>query len=218
MGAAGFGGGDIISENLVLNMVRESKDHGECMALCVAEKEREREREREVLQPYSSIVVPITFCLPSRLSAYPTVIKIVDTDSARHAPSGSAGPWNSWDRVPYITTVRNGTASIVPATREIHHNFVIANYNSEGAIDTDDGSAYYHVHHNFFAYGANGLKSDFGGHDNRHTSNVYAFPGGCFGAPMPFRYFHGFNDAFYNNSCVAHGAPNGYGVGLSSSD
>lgn len=65
--------------------------------------------------------------------------------------------------MPYITTLRNGTASIVPANRDIHHNFVIANYNSEGAIDTDDGSAYLEVHSNFFAFGANGLKSDFGG-------------------------------------------------------
>ena len=61
------------------------------------------------------------------------------------------GPYNSWDRVPYITNLRYGRASIVPADRHIHHNFVIANYNSEGAIDTDDGSAYYRTHHNFFA-------------------------------------------------------------------
>ena len=77
----------------------------------------------------------------------------------------------------------------MPAERRIHHNFVIANYNSEGAIDTDDGSAYYQTHDNFFALGANGLKSDFGGHDNRHTRNIYAYVSVCFGAPMPFRYF-----------------------------
>ena len=29
----------------------------------------------------------------------------------------TSGPWNSWDRVPYITTLRNGTPSIVPADR-----------------------------------------------------------------------------------------------------
>ena len=98
------------------------------------------------------------------------------------------GPYNSWDRVPYITNLRYGRPSIVPADRQIHHNFVIANYNSEGAIDTDDGSAYYRTHHNFFAYGANGLKSDFGGHDNHHVRNIYAYVGGCFGAPMPWRY------------------------------
>ena len=34
--------------------------------------------------------------------------------------SGDHGPWNSWDRVPYITTVRDGKASIVPAFNQIH--------------------------------------------------------------------------------------------------
>lgn len=50
--------------------------------------------------------------------------------------------------------------------------------------------------------GANGLKSDFGGHDNKHFQNIYAFVSVCFGAPMPFRYFHGFNDAYVNNTCA----------------
>jgi hypothetical protein len=122
----------------------------------------------------------------------------------------------SWDRVPYITNLRTGKASIVPADRRIHHNFVIANYNSEGAIDTDDGSAYYQVYENFFAYGANGLKSDFGGHDNRHHSNIYAYVSNCFGAPMPWRYFHGLNDQFTDNRCITIGA--GFGVGPYSSD
>ena len=130
----------------------------------------------------------------------------------------TSGPWNSWDRVPYITTLRNGTPSIVPADRRIHHNFVIANYNSEGAIDTDDGSAYYQTHDNFFALGANGLKSDFGGHDNRHTRNIYAYVSVCFGAPMPFRYFQGLNDAFFNNTCVAIGDGILPSVGVYSSD
>ena len=55
--------------------------------------------------------------------------------------SSDHGPWNSWDRVPYITTLRSGKPSIVPADRHIHHNFIIANYNSEGAIDTDGAAA-----------------------------------------------------------------------------
>ena len=58
--------------------------------------------------------------------------------------------------------------------------------------------------------------SDFGGHDQHHFRNIYAYVGGCFGAPMPFRYFHGLNDAFLNNSCITLGA--GYGVGPYSSD
>ena len=42
-------------------------------------------------------------------------------------------------------------------------------------------SAYYHTHHNLFAYAANGLKSDFGGHHNFHEHNVYAWVTNCWG-------------------------------------
>ena len=80
--------------------------------------------------------------------------------------SSDHGPWNSWDRVPYITTLRTGKPSIVPKTRSVHHNFIIGNYNSQEAMDTDDGSAYLHTHSNVMVYGDNGLKSDFGGHDH----------------------------------------------------
>jgi hypothetical protein len=64
----GFGGGDDISGNLLLNTCRESSDHG---------------------------------------------------------------PWNSWDRVPYITELRHGKGkpSIIPADRHIHHNLILATYN-----------------------------------------------------------------------------------------
>lgn len=49
------------------------------------------------------------------------------------------------------------------------------------------GSAYYHTHDNFFVYGGNGMKNDFGGHDNYHTDNLYAYVGeaiGFYDAPM----------------------------------
>ena len=39
--------------------------------------------------------------------------------------SGDHGPFNSWDRQPFLTTVRNGTASMLMAWRSIHHNFFI---------------------------------------------------------------------------------------------
>ena len=90
----GFGGGDEITENLLLNTCRESGDHG---------------------------------------------------------------PWNSWDRVPYISTVRTGRPSIIPADRHIHSNLVLATYNTVSAVDTDDGSAYYKVYDNVFAFGSAGL-------------------------------------------------------------
>ena len=115
----GFGGGDEITENLLLNTCRESSDHG---------------------------------------------------------------PWNSWDRVPYITTLRTGQPSIIPADRRIHHNFVVGNYNSQATIDTDDGSAYYQTYENFLAYASNGMKSDYAGHDNVWTGNLIAYAGTCFGA------------------------------------
>eukprot|EP01048_Picozoa_sp_COSAG05_P010084 COSAG05_NODE_869_length_6866_cov_20.524457_3_plen_159_part_00 len=107
----------------------------------------------------------------------------------------------------------NGTASIIPAPRNVHHNLFLGTYNSQENMDNDvsaganhqsssdigdilvyhiilplpvllvtlqDGSAYYHTHDNVFIYGDNGLKSNFGGHDNVHTKNIYAYVGTCF--------------------------------------
>merc|ERR1711981_1042153 len=75
-------------------------------------------------------------------------------------------------------------------------------YASQEAIDTDDGSAYYKTYNNFFVYAANGLKSDFNGHDNRHYSNVYAFTSNCWGG--------GDNDWFVNNTCVTDSDNGGF--------
>ncbi len=33
---------------------------------------------------------------------------------------------------------------------------MLANYNSQEAIDNDDGSSYYNTHHNYFVYGDHG--------------------------------------------------------------
>ena len=135
----GFGGGDDISGNLLLNCVQESSDHG---------------------------------------------------------------PWNSWSRVPYITEIRTpGKPSIIPATRTIQRNFVLANYFSFGAIDTDDGSAYMDVRNNFFAYGDYGLKSDFGGHNMQYHNNVLAYVNNCYHQQYNGEYV-GYNDAFTENQCV----------------
>eukprot|EP00051_Salpingoeca_urceolata_P015335 m.198436 g.198436 ORF g.198436 m.198436 type:complete len:722 (-) comp18370_c0_seq6:228-2393(-) len=135
--------------------------------------------------------------------------------------SGDHGPWNSWDRVPYITNIgmirdadkprvgpglpghdsANGRPSVVPKFREIRHNLIIGTYNSQEDIDTDDGSSYYQTHHNLFAMADHGLKSDFGGQWDHHWNNVYGYVGTCFG--------NGHNLAFYNNQCVTKAA--GYG-------
>lgn len=41
------------------------------------------------------------------------------------------GPLNSWDRQPFLTTVRDGTPSMIMAWRRIHHNFFIDNYSPQ---------------------------------------------------------------------------------------
>ena len=53
--------------------------------------------------------------------------------------SGDHGPFNSWDRQPFLTTVRTGAASTRMAWRAIHHNFLIDNYSPQENVDNDDG-------------------------------------------------------------------------------
>ncbi len=50
--------------------------------------------------------------------------------------SSDHGPINSWDRVPYITDLRTGQPSIIPAPRRVHHNFILATYNSQVCVRT----------------------------------------------------------------------------------
>jgi len=95
--------------------------------------------------------------------------------------SGDHGPFNSWDRQPFVTTVAHGTPSMDMAWREIHHNFFMDNYSPQENVDNDDGSRYYKTHDNFFVYGGQGMKNDFGGHDNHHTDNIYAYVGQALG-------------------------------------
>ena len=80
----------------------------------------------------------------------------------------------------------------------------------------DDGSAYYHTHDNFLVYGGNGMKNDFGGHDNHHYANYYAYVGqaiGLYDAQM----LRGHEDHFENNTLVLTGttvgSPNCKGAG-----
>jgi hypothetical protein len=40
---------------------------------------------------------------------------------------------------------------------------------------------YYHTHDNFMVYGGQGMKNDFGGHDNHHYRNIYAYVGSALG-------------------------------------
>jgi hypothetical protein len=122
--------------------------------------------------------------------------------------SGDHGPFNSWDRVPYITDIGStpGKPTIIPALRDISQNFIISTYSSQEAIDTDDGSAYYNTHDNFFVYAANGLKSDFGGHDNYHNDNLYGYVNNCWKSQG----LNGNSDQFINNTCVTNSDTGGF--------
>lgn len=106
-----------------------------------------------------------------------------------------------------------------------------ANYNSQEAVDNDDGSQYYDTHDNFFSYSgrgmkvrggllvrcehrspdaARGLQSDFSGHDQNVHGNVYGYIGLAFHIceQLP-----GHEDRFYNNSVVITIDGGDYGQG-----
>jgi hypothetical protein len=108
--------------------------------------------------------------------------------------SGDHGPINSWDRLPYITPIKTGAPSIVPADRTIRSNFIIGTYNSQEAVDNDDGSARYVTTENVLAFADYGMKSDFGGWLNHHSRNIYPYVCACYG--------EGTNDSYVNNTCV----------------
>jgi len=62
----------------------------------------------------------------------------------------------------------------------------------------------------FFVYGGYGLKSDFGGHDNHHYNNLYAYLGAyCFDDGTD--QLPGHNDYYYNNTCVQANNLTNYG-------
>jgi hypothetical protein len=113
--------------------------------------------------------------------------------------SGDHGPFNSWDRIPYLTTINNGTPSVVPAYNDIHHNFFIGNYESTWNIDNDDGSAWYLNHHNVEIY-AQGSKSYAQGHNKYDYENIYWCTGSCF--YFFDTYTYPTNDRFYSNRAI----------------
>ncbi len=63
---------------------------------------------------------------------------------------------NSWGRDATVTTFRYGPdhPSVEAIPNDVHHNFHVSNYGSDGGgVDNDDGSSFYQIHHNFFVYG-----------------------------------------------------------------
>jgi len=119
--------------------------------------------------------------------------------------SSDHGAFNSWDRLPYFTTVRNGTASTIPAMNNVHRNFIVANYAADGGcLDNDDGSSYYDIHHNFCVFG--GHKSDFDGNMKFSRYNIHAYPSvygdKCLGILAQNLPPKGYAEQYTNNICI----------------
>jgi len=87
------------------------------------------------------------------------------------------GAINSWDRLPYITNVGNGTDSLIPAWWHVHQNFLFGG--GEAPIDTDDGSNRLNVTENVVLQG--GLYKDgIANSHKRYAGNVELFGENCF--------------------------------------
>ncbi|XP_065181055.1 uncharacterized protein LOC135811743 [Sycon ciliatum] len=124
--------------------------------------------------------------------------------------SSDHGPFNSWDRQPFLTDVADPeNPSLYPAVNNIHHNFLIGNYGSSMCLDNDDGSAYYHHSDNYLVYG--GHKSNYGGHNKVSTNNYNLYP--VVYSYSCFSIFQNtlnatYAEAYMNCTCVLRGVAN----------
>ena len=209
-----MGGGDVLEGNLLANCVRESvrlrgsrrarswqtRRRGQCTRLLPAGGAALH--GCRLGSHFNPLALPSRIPFTPPCGCRPTMFK-----------QGDHGPWNSWDRVPYITDIgmvvdpaapvgdhrpdlpghtraNASHPSITPLFRQIRNNFILGTYNTLFDIDTDDGSGYLQAYNNFFVYGGGGLKSFFGGRWQHHWENVYGYVGGngCFwtGANIAF--------------------------------
>ena len=99
--------------------------------------------------------------------------------------TGDHGPYNSWDRQPYLThsgvddgyTVSQkygSSGSILKKNDVITRNFIINGYNGVWAIDHDDGSQFFNDTANLMLWG--GCKN-YLGHSKSCDRNVMIYPG-----------------------------------------
>ena len=122
--------------------------------------------------------------------------------------TGDHGPFNSWDRMPYLTTVQTGEPSVIPATTNITRNFIINSYDSTWPLDHDDGSSFYEDTYNFLVYG--GYKNYLGNSKNVHD-NIYVLPdsrssgGGQCVEDVGVGENSGWGEQWYNNTCICAG-------------
>lgn len=95
--------------------------------------------------------------------------------------SSDHGPINSWDRQPFLTTVRDGMPSTQMAWRDVTRNLVVANYGGVKEVDTDDGSLFWRVHGNVMWFGW-GMKFKCGAIESFDNLKLYIDLGGKFDA------------------------------------
>lgn len=111
------------------------------------------------------------------------------------------GPYNSWDRLPYLTTVLNGSKTIDSSYNHLTANMFFSG--SPFAIDTDDGSDRVNATNNVIV--AQPLfKTDFAGHSKTFQGNVdlYSSCGASSATGDP-------TNVFSTNKCVGSGSPAG---------
>ena len=117
------------------------------------------------------------------------------------------GPINSWDRLPYLSTVAHGYPSYDTAYTRVHHNFIFANYGAAQAFDTDDGSAWYDIYSNF-GWNAQGYKNDFGGYNVNFYDNLNVVWGHKAGNEACWNiaatHYEGPSNKVYGNRCVVY--------------
>eukprot|EP00041_Stephanoeca_diplocostata_P013202 m.230408 g.230408 ORF g.230408 m.230408 type:complete len:487 (+) comp19259_c0_seq4:384-1844(+) len=131
--------------------------------------------------------------------------------------SGDHGPFNSWDRQPYLTDVAEPTTeeaqphttsnvsprplSLVPAYNDISGNFIFSNYGAGFGVDNDDTSSYYKISGNLFI-GGGGVKCDYAGHDKYFFDNVLIDQQGGAACHHTCAYKKPYTDHCYNNTIV----------------
>jgi hypothetical protein len=111
------------------------------------------------------------------------------------------GPYNSWDRLPYLTTVLNGTKTIDSAYNHLTANMFFSG--SPFAIDTDDGSDRVNCTSNVIV-STPLFKTDFSGHTKTFSGNVDLW-GSCGGSAASGDK----TNIFTGNKCVGEGSPAG---------
>lgn len=111
------------------------------------------------------------------------------------------GAINFWDRMPHLTTVLNGSSSLVPAFLHVYGNFI---FNGGFGIDTDDGSQRLNVSNNVVLTGL--WKDGIANSHKSYSGNVELFGNGCFNSGQ----WDKGTSNFTQNHCFVGGRSSGF--------